>query len=69
MVHGGWMAVDFVTIVSGQSVSSAFTIERSERALWCFVGSHAALGWRLAFGTSLLEPFAPMVVDVPTGAT
>jgi hypothetical protein len=27
------------------------------------------LGWRLAFGTSLLGPFARMVVDVPTGAT
>jgi hypothetical protein len=41
----------------------AFLIERSDRTLWCFVSSHAALGWRLAFAPSSAGPFAAVALD------
>lgn len=63
------MAVDFLSIASGTSTSSAFVIERSDRALWTFVGSHAALGWRLTFAPTLAGPFVPLVADVVSGLT
>jgi hypothetical protein len=62
------MAVDFVTVASAQTVSSAFPIERTDRALWVGVASHAALGWRLAFAPSLTGPFLPVGNDA-IGAT
>src|SRR5262245_13273048 len=43
------MAIQYGTIVSGQSVSSAFELRSSERALAIGISSHAALSWYAAF--------------------
>src|SRR5262245_42770774 len=59
------MAVQYGTIVSGQSVSSAFELRSSERSLLIGVSSHANLQWYAAFpatagGTFLrfIDPWA-----------
>jgi hypothetical protein len=43
------MAVQFVTIANGQTVSSAFTLQRADRSLLVGCSSHGAVGITLAF--------------------
>jgi hypothetical protein len=43
------MAVVFGTIANGQSVSSAFTLQSTDRALLVAVSSHAVLQWFASF--------------------
>jgi hypothetical protein len=57
------MAVDYVAFPSGGTVSSAVALERSDRPLWVYVSSHAALGWRLCFAPSSAGPFAAVALD------
>jgi hypothetical protein len=51
------MAVAFGTIANGQSVSSAFTLQSTDRALLVGVSSHVALQWFAAFQVVPGGPF------------
>lgn len=52
----------YVSIALGQSVSSAFALDRADRLLAVQVASHAALSWHVAFSaTSGTAPFARLV--------
>ena len=51
------MAVQFGTIVNGQTVSSAFTLSCTDRVLVVGVSSHAQLNWFAAFQTVPGGPF------------
>jgi hypothetical protein len=57
------MAVQFGSVQSGFSVSSAFQLNRGQRALQLGVASYAAQGWFLAFAVSSGAPFARVVPD------
>ncbi|MCW5891370.1 MAG: hypothetical protein KIT14_12580 [bacterium] len=61
------MSVIFATIPAGQSVSSAFAIDRPADRVVLGVPSHAALGWRLEWAHVLSGPFAPAARDDGTG--
>ena len=51
------MAVQFGTIVSGQTVSSAFTLAATDRTLLVGVSSHAAVLWFASFANTTTGPF------------
>jgi hypothetical protein len=57
------MSVQFGTVQSGFSVSSAFQLNRANRALQLGVASCAAQGWFLAFAVASGTPFARVVPD------
>jgi hypothetical protein len=61
------MSVQFGTIANGQNVSSAFQLNRANRALQLGVASCAATGWFLAFSVASGAPFARIVVDPALG--
>jgi hypothetical protein len=60
------MSVQFGTIVSGQTVSSAFSLTRANRSLYVGISSHAALAW---FLTAAVDggPFLKPVLDQALG--
>jgi hypothetical protein len=51
------VAVFFGTVANGQTVSSAFSLNATDRALLVGVSSHAALIWFAAFQTVPGGPF------------
>jgi hypothetical protein len=57
------MSAQFGTVQSGFSVSSAFQLNRGNRALQLGVASYAAQGWFLAFSVASGQPFARCVPD------
>ena len=57
------MSVQFGSVASGFSVSSAFQLARGNRALQLGVASYAAQGWFLAFSVASGQPFARCVPD------
>jgi hypothetical protein len=57
------VSVQFGSVQSGFSVSSAFQLNRSQRALQLGVASHTGQAWFLAFTVSSGGPFARVVPD------
>jgi hypothetical protein len=57
------MAVQFGSVASGFSVSSAFQLNRVQRALQLGVASYQAMAWFLSFAVSSGGPFARVVPD------
>lgn len=51
------MAVQFGTIPSGTSASSAFELRSTDRALLVGINSHASLGWYASFQATPGGPF------------
>jgi len=63
------MAVQFGTIVNGQTVSSAFTLAASDRVLVVGVSSHAALLWYASFQGTPGGPFLRYLDPYVTSGT
>jgi hypothetical protein len=57
------MSSQFGAVMSGASVSSAYQLNRSNRALQLGVASYAGQAWFLAFAVSSGAPFARVVPD------
>jgi hypothetical protein len=60
------MSVQFGTIVSGQTVSSALSLNRANRVVYVGISSHAAMAWYL---TAAVDggPFLKPVLDQALG--
>lgn len=62
------MSATVVTIANGQSVSSAFVLDRAAAQLMVHVPSHAALGWFVEHAHATTGPWAPTTRPDGTGA-
>jgi hypothetical protein len=57
------MAVQFGAVQSGFNVSSAFQLNRANRALQLGVASYTNMAWFLSFAVASGQPFARVVPD------
>jgi hypothetical protein len=63
------MAVQFVTLPSGTTASSAFVLDRASERLGVQVASLAQNAFSIEFATTTAGPFAPLTRDDGSGLT